>query len=256
VSIVPLLRIFVLLCCTIFLTARHPACAANNKSVERGTILRSCNTLGRQNTYINETGVRIEYPIAGLNLICKKPSYEIIWFNPQSKLMMKESIATYRQRTGQPAIERDMSRMPHKNVDFAGTLATRITFKLSNNVDKTGLPDFSTRSTSTVSHSNFYVLMGVVQNEMLKTFINSFMHVPASGGIPVALVHDRSDGTRTTEFKVERVERNATFPKDVFDAPKGFKTVHSQTAIAQGPGYKSQIDDLERDMGLGEPLGK
>lgn len=256
-STVPRLRLIALLCCSILFIVRPiPLDASENKSCERGIILRGRNTLGQQNTYINETGVRIEYPIAGLNILCKKPTYEIVWFNPQSKMIMKESIAEYRQRTGQPLNELDMSRMPQKSVNFAGVPATRIMLKLSNNVDKTGLPDFSTKSTSTVLHSDFYVLRGVLQNETLKKFLNSFLHVPASGGVLLAIIHERSDGTNSTDFTVEHVERNMPFPPGVFDAPKGFKTVHSQTAVAQGPGYQMQFDDLARDMGLGVPLGK
>lgn len=254
------LRKFSALCFSLSLLL-HPVTAVGadkrTKSVERGTILHARNNFGLENTYINENGCRIEYPVAGLNLICKKPTYEIVWFNPQAKTVMKESIAEFRERTGQPAIEADMSHMPQKVVEFAGVPAVCITLKLSNNVDKSALPEFSTRSTSSVLHTNFYVLRDVVRNSMLTKFLNTFLHVPASGGVLLAITHDRSDRTTSTDFKVERVERNVAFPAGVFDAPiAGFKTVHSQPDVAQGPGYKKQFDDLARDMGIGVPLGK
>ncbi|MBS1955916.1 MAG: hypothetical protein JST89_17155 [Cyanobacteria bacterium SZAS-4] len=230
-----------------------------SKPVERGTILHARNGFGQENTYINANGIRIEYPIAGLNLICKKPAYQITWFNPQAKTVMKESIAEFRARTNQPPNERDMSSMPQSAVIFAGVRATRIVLKSSNDPNRFALPEFSTRSStpSKLTKSYFYVLKDVSPNANLTKFLNTFFHFPGSGGgVPLALTHDRTDGTKLTDFQVERVERDVVFPAGVFDVPNGFKTVYTQPDVAQGPGYKRQFDDLARDMGLGVPLGK
>ncbi|HEY9733435.1 MAG TPA: hypothetical protein V6C89_16065 [Drouetiella sp.] len=226
------------------------------QSSQRGTILRARNGFGQENTYINDTGIRIEYPVAGLNLICKKPSYEIVWFNPQAKTVMKETISEFRMRTGQPLKERDMSVMPQTPVKFAGVLATQISLKPMSESNKIMLPEFSTKTTSKVTKSNYYVLKNVSPDAVLTKFLNTFFHFPASGGVPIGLTHNRSDGTISTDFAVQSVEHNAVFPPGVFDPPVGYKPVFTQPDVAQGPGYKKQFDDLARDMGLGVPLGK
>lgn len=236
-------------------TASHAKPHGKTNAPVTGIVMHGVYGFGQQIIYISPDGVRIQYPVAGLNLVCKKPTYEIVWFNPPAKTMMRETIAQFRERTAMPPKELDLSRARSAAVKFAGVDANCFTVRRNEDSDSIGLPKFASRDKSRLSTSNFFVMKGTDTAPEYIRFLDTFFGMPYFGGLPLALKHNLSDGTTSTAFRVDRVEKKI-LPPDILDVPRGFRLVHNQPQVAQGPGYKKQFEDLARDMGLGKAFGK
>ena len=221
---------------------------------QSGTILYGVNGFGEIITYIADDAVRIKYPVAGLNVLCKKPTYEVIWFNPPAKSIMRESLAQYRARSGMPPKEREMRKMRQSEVNFSGFLANRVTVSESAKNDFV-LPSMGTGRRAMMTATNFYILKGIDTEPTLQIFLNTCSNFPKLGGIPLGRTHNYADSTISTDFKYTRIEKSK-MPRGIFDVPTGYKAVFSQPDVARGPGYQKQFDDLARGMGLGEKFGK
>ncbi len=231
--------------------------AENNTSpatATTGTTLYGVFGFGEQIVYISDRGVRIKYPVAGLNIICQKPSYDLVWFNPMSKKIMKETLLQYRARQSMQPREVSFAQLPKTEVTFAGVRANKFTVFGGNAKTSFNLPKLSEHGVTTVQFSNYFIAKDIAVAPPLLIFLDTFYGMPNFGGAPLACTRTNSDRSVATDFRTSKVERGP-LPKDAFVVPSGYSTVNTQMEVAAGPGYKEQLDDLARGMGIGDPLG-
>ncbi len=230
------------------------AAAHESGAQKNGTILHGVNGFGEVVAYIADDAVRIQYPVAGLNILCKKPTYEVIWFNPPAKSIMRESLAHFRARSDMPPKERDARTMRQHEVTFSGIPANRVSVE-DNAQNDFILPTMGAPRRAKMTATNFYFVKDIETDPTLQMFLNTCSGFPKFGGVPIGRTHNYADSTTSTDFKYNRREKGK-LPSGIFDVPVGYKTVYSQPDVARGPGYQKQFDDLARGMGLGEKLGK
>jgi len=230
--------------------------AAHGKSFETGTTTYGVEGFGERILYISENGVRINFPVAGLNIICKKPKYEVVWFNPKNKTIKHETIAALRARSNMTPKEISLPRLQRTPITFGGVSASKITVRSSPGTEEWLLPSYTNKTKRPQKlHTHYIVSTDIAVTPPLLLFLNTYYGVPNFGGVLLGCSHTDTAGGTATQYSTSRVEKGK-FPSDLLDVPSGYKECRTQMEVATGPGYRDQFDDLARDMGIGEKFGK
>lgn len=225
---------------------------------------------GPANLYIGADAVRLEFSQSQLNMVARGPKWDSIVFSPSSKNRFTLSLAilsTKGEGTGfntndfRFINEHNSTRLNKFTADGLvqeGVFA-KTKFELKSNV----LATFGTFSGSNsqeqkkpkeVRGVQYTYSRSIKLSPGAQSLITSMYKTPNLEGVPLSLILNMANSKQKymifRTIKVEKVPVSASF----FQEPQGLKPVDNVYKVL-GERFR-MLEDMGRDLGLGEPFGK
>lgn len=223
-------------------------------ATEQAWTFKRNNGLGPETIYATNAAVLITYPGVGLNILCKSPTWEIVWFNTRNHLWYHQTVGRYRAGKGMPPVESQLPQKGRIATNYAGHDAIEFDIAATNPEDfmllQSGFGKIRGRAVAT----QYYFSKPLSLSKESMMFLNSYFGVPASGGIPLGAHLLYSDKTVQRLWTTTSFSKTAIEPK-LFQQPAGYKLAANADKVGSAAAYTTQIQDLMDGMEVGKPFG-
>jgi len=238
----------------ILITFLMPRTAVSAEPSRQGWYFDRVNGIGDEIVYACPAGVEISYPGHDMKLVSVPPSWNTIWYAPQTHCKFEQTLADF-QRTR--AFGKTPVKLPREQVTHAGIKAIKIAARHSPGEVRFGsllMPDYGAKKLKAdVLESDLYVSESLGLPKGAIAMLSAYYHTADYGGVPLAEIRKLSDGT-TNKIWFTRYVKPIVVPQAELECPKGFRQMKSWQELTATE-YGSKFDDLARDMKLGEEFG-
>jgi len=225
--------------------------SAASSATQQAWIFKRNNGLGPETIYATNDAVLITYPTAGLNVLCKKPTWEIVWFNTKNHMWYHESVTHYRTRKHMPVTENQLPQSGRRTTTYAGHEAIEYSVPFT---DPEDAPLTSKNAKLHPIETQYFFSKSLSLSKEAMLFLNSYFGVPASGGVPLGSQVLDSDKTSQRLWTTTAFEKSAVDPS-LFRQPSGYKLLANADQLGNAKVYTSQMEDMMNDLGVGKPFG-
>jgi hypothetical protein len=243
---------------TVLIWLSGPSGALAADDAHKGWVLERQDQLGRETMYVDAKGIKVTFPVLGVNVLSKPPTWDLVWFNTKSHKQYCETLAKYRDRKGLPVKVGAPPNLPETAKIYAGLPSRMITVSEKSGAPERNLVPILSNPKGAwrvnLIESNYYFSEKVDLPIGALNFLNSFFGTPNYGGIPLGCVHKLSTGEERIMFASFSAKRSV-IPASTFVSPVGYSAAPNQLEISNG-GITSKMEDLVKDMKIGEDFGK
>lgn len=225
-------------------------------ATQQGWIFKRNNGLGPETIYATSEAVLISYPSTGLNVLCKSPTWEIVWYNTKHRIWYHESLTHYRTRKQMPAKEKQLSQSGRHATTYAEHDAIEFSDPVKDPEDEPRLPS-SWRSEKThLVETQYFFSKPLSLSKEAMMFLDSFFGVPASGGVPLGCQVLNSDKSIQRLWITNSFEKSA-IDSSLFKPPSGYKLAPDASELGGAKAaYTAEMEDMLNGLGVGKPFGR
>lgn len=255
------LRALALLACFGLFISALPIAAAFplRQKVKIWHVTHDTSDFGKVHLWIGKDGVRVELERLGCVMAATPPLWKPVLFNLNQKTRWETTLQYLKKTELYPAVVDYSYRENWKGSKLSyGKIrgVDAVCMSLNTNIPFSPVMGSLGMAQKTVvvrQMRYFYTKSIVVPKEAL-TVVTSMYRLPANAGIPLALGYTYDDGRKVwgiilLSLKEELADRS------LLECPAGYKKVSDHLSVF-GQGKSKVIDDMARDLGLGEDFGK
>jgi hypothetical protein len=225
--------------------------SAVSSATQQAWVFKRNNGLGPETIYATNDAVLITYPTAGLNVLCKKPAWEIVWFNTKNHMWYHESVTHYRTRKHMPVTEKQLPQPGRRATTYAGHEVIEFSTPFTDAQDDPFTP---TNAKMRPIATQYFFSKSLSISKEATIFLDSYFGVPASGGVPLGAQILYSDKTIQRLWTTTAFEKSAVDPS-LFRQPSGYKLLANADELGNAKVYTIQMEDMMNDLGVGKPFG-
>lgn len=247
---IPLFALAALLCA--------PALASKGEHDEPGWVAQVVGRYGRYTLFVNTRGIRMNSPQLHYNVIAAAPKWDVVHFNTKSKTVYSQPLQEFMLQHPTSKIQtRPDSFKKGTPTVLIGLPAQCFNLAAAKGMTPEEIPGFpktdGTERCSIVG-ARYYCSTQVKLPPQALAILAGYTGVPNFGGIPLEIDELLSNGKVTRDWYTISVKREIVSSAQ-FELPKGYQKKTSQ-ALVFGGGVEDQLDELVKDMGIGQKLGK
>ncbi len=240
----------------------------NEVLAEPGWVLRQHTPVGLYNVFIARDKVRVEEIKTHYSIVSRAPEWKVCAYRNDKRTIcevtpqrwLSNGLFTMNERSLVKPIKpgiKPTTKILSKIKYLEYRLPLKNTRRFSNGriVDIRGFMDSeSTVKTIHSDHANFLVSPQISKNKKIIEFLGSLFVVPIGEGVPINFTIKYDNGIEHKPLMTSRI-REANLADSLFSIPRGYKPVKDVQNITTGH-RSGEIDDMIRDLGLGDSFGK
>ncbi len=240
----------------------------NEVLAEPGWVLRQHTPVGLYNVFIARDKVRVEEIKTHYSIVSRAPEWKVCAYRNDKRTIcevtpqrwLSNGLFTMNERSlvkpinpGIKPTTKILSKI--KYLEYRLPLKNTRRFSNGRIVDIRGFMDSeSTVKTIHSDHANFLVSPQISKNKKIIEFLGSLFVVPIGEGVPINFTIKYDNGIEHKPLMTSRI-REANLADSLFSIPRGHKPVKDVQNITTGH-RSGEIDDMIRDLGLGDSFGK